>query len=259
MTLVFHEDEAVEYGLNEAIVLNQMRYWHTIFKRQGQPDRWIYNTYQDWQVQFPFMSDSTVRRTIAKLEKLGLVVSKIAETSTGKVCKHYRAVKMTPGSQSEQGGVVNLNRGGGQNEQLIYKEHETTHKTTTKTTLSPELTLTAEQRELITIATEIQQIITSASIGRPPKNDPLQTCVILEQMIRLDGIPRSELIPLARWIMDDPFWKTVATSVSRWRDRKGKDGVSKGLQCYGKMMLERAGPASRQSRKLPDESAYRDL
>ena len=62
VSLAFDEHEAVEIGLNEAIILSQFRYWHKVFRNQGQPDRWIYNTYQDWQTQFPFMSDRTVRR-----------------------------------------------------------------------------------------------------------------------------------------------------------------------------------------------------
>src|SRR5690606_10949183 len=36
---------------------------------------WIYNTYAEWAVQFPFWSESTIKRTIRNLEKKGLIIT----------------------------------------------------------------------------------------------------------------------------------------------------------------------------------------
>lgn len=36
----------------------------------------MYNTYEGWKKQFPFWSESTIRRTIVRLEKKGIVVSR---------------------------------------------------------------------------------------------------------------------------------------------------------------------------------------
>lgn len=66
---------AVEIGLNEAVVLQQIHYWLTISKHKIEGKKWVFNTYEDWQEQFPFWSISTIRRTFYSLEKIGVVLS----------------------------------------------------------------------------------------------------------------------------------------------------------------------------------------
>jgi uncharacterized phage protein (TIGR02220 family) len=66
---------AVRIGMNEAVVLQQIHYWLGMSKHQIEGKKWVYNTYEDWQKQFPFWSISTIRRTFSSLEKSGLVVS----------------------------------------------------------------------------------------------------------------------------------------------------------------------------------------
>jgi hypothetical protein len=65
-------------GLNEAIVLQQIRYWLADDLRPQVRDgrRWVYNTYEAWQERnFPFWSVATVKRTFASLEQQGLLSS----------------------------------------------------------------------------------------------------------------------------------------------------------------------------------------
>ena len=73
--LVVNPDLAVEIGLNEAIILQQIHYWvskkNVGIERDG--CRWIYNTHEQWQKQFPFLSQATIKRCLNKLRKLGLV------------------------------------------------------------------------------------------------------------------------------------------------------------------------------------------
>ncbi len=68
---------AKEIGLNEAIVLQQVYYWLDDRRKPEVRDgeRWIYNTYADWQEQFPFFSTRTVQRTFLNLERKGLLKS----------------------------------------------------------------------------------------------------------------------------------------------------------------------------------------
>jgi uncharacterized phage protein (TIGR02220 family) len=66
---------AVRIGMNEAVVLQQIHYWLSISKHTIEGKKWVYNTYEDWQRQFPFWSISTIRRTFYSLEKSGIVVS----------------------------------------------------------------------------------------------------------------------------------------------------------------------------------------
>ena len=69
---------AVEIGLNEAIVLQQIHYWLSNKKvgkwHEGQ--KWVRNTIQQWQQDnFPFWSEDTVRRILTKLEAKGYASS----------------------------------------------------------------------------------------------------------------------------------------------------------------------------------------
>ncbi len=61
---------AKEIGLNEAIVLQQLHYW-TLHTKD--PERWIYNTIEEWQKQFPFWSPDTIKRTWKSLADSGMV------------------------------------------------------------------------------------------------------------------------------------------------------------------------------------------
>lgn len=65
-------------GLNEAIVLQQLHYWlqnkHAGIEHRGK--RWVYNTHEEWQEQFPFWSTRTIMRTFQSLKDKGLVISK---------------------------------------------------------------------------------------------------------------------------------------------------------------------------------------
>jgi hypothetical protein len=56
-------------GLNEAIFLQQLHYWLGKAKFQDEDGvPWVYNTYDEWQEQFPFWGRNTIIRTIYKLE-----------------------------------------------------------------------------------------------------------------------------------------------------------------------------------------------
>lgn len=57
-------------GLNEAIVLQQVHYWlNPQFNKNLFDGRyWVHNTYGQWQKQFPFFSERTLRRTVKNLE-----------------------------------------------------------------------------------------------------------------------------------------------------------------------------------------------
>lgn len=64
---------AVEIGLNEAIILQQMHYWLNASNHKYDGKKWIYNSYPEWQKQFPFWSLITIKRAIYSLEKQGLL------------------------------------------------------------------------------------------------------------------------------------------------------------------------------------------
>ncbi|WP_223593606.1 conserved phage C-terminal domain-containing protein [Neobacillus bataviensis] len=66
---------AVKLGLNEAAILQQIHYWVESSQHVIGGRKWIYNTYKDWQKQFPFWSERTIRRAIRTLEDRELLIS----------------------------------------------------------------------------------------------------------------------------------------------------------------------------------------
>lgn len=81
---------AKEVGLNEAIFLQQLHYWLQESGHEYFGHKWVYNTYEQWQVQFPFWSVSTIRRIIAKLEKDGYLISSRFNQMKSDQTKWYR-------------------------------------------------------------------------------------------------------------------------------------------------------------------------
>ena len=77
--LMFQPTLAVLTSLNEAIALQQLKYWLT--QNANKPDHikdgrvWCWNTYEEWQKNnFPFWSISTIKRAFTDLENRGLVI-----------------------------------------------------------------------------------------------------------------------------------------------------------------------------------------
>ncbi|MFS0783593.1 conserved phage C-terminal domain-containing protein [Bacillus sp. 1P06AnD] len=110
-------------GLNESIILQQLHYWLKESQNFKEGSRWVYNTYGDWQKQFPFWSVSTIRRTITKLESLGLIIVgnfnklKIDNTKWYRINYSKLQGMNRPSVQNEQmdcskwtDGEVNMNR-----------------------------------------------------------------------------------------------------------------------------------------------------
>lgn len=66
---------AKEIGLNEALILQQIHYWLLKSDKDIDGRTWTYNSYPDWQKQFPFFSTKTIQRTFKSLEDKGLVIT----------------------------------------------------------------------------------------------------------------------------------------------------------------------------------------
>ena len=66
---------AMRIGLNEAMLLQQLHYWLTETNSGIDHDgrRWVYNTTEEWVAQFPFWSESTIKRGFASLKSLGCI------------------------------------------------------------------------------------------------------------------------------------------------------------------------------------------
>ena len=79
LPLVVIPELATRLGLNEAIILQQVHYWVGINSKKGHNQRdghyWTYNTFKEWQAQFPFWSLRTIKTVVKNLERSGLLIS----------------------------------------------------------------------------------------------------------------------------------------------------------------------------------------
>ncbi|MCT3390353.1 replication protein [Lentilactobacillus hilgardii] len=112
---------AVKVGLNEAIVLQQFHYWLQRSKNIRDGNRWIYNSYKEWNKQFPFFSERTLRRAINSLEKQGYIVTgnynKAGFDNTKWYRINYEKLVANPSGQNDQTSSPNWPGGSGQNDQ----------------------------------------------------------------------------------------------------------------------------------------------
>lgn len=78
--LVILPSLAVAIGLNEAIILQQIHYWISTYQKTGEFEHfkqerwWVYNSIPAWQENFPFFSESTIKRALNNLREAGLVI-----------------------------------------------------------------------------------------------------------------------------------------------------------------------------------------
>jgi len=81
---------AISLGLNEAIFLQQLHYWLQKSDHSVEGHRWVYNSINEWQKQFPFWSRSTIKRIIYILEKDGYLLSGCFNSFKADKTKWYR-------------------------------------------------------------------------------------------------------------------------------------------------------------------------
>ena len=73
--LVIIPSLAKKIGLNQAIFLQQVHYWLEQKRNIQDGKSWVYNSFEEWQKQFPFWSVRTLKRIVAELETEGLILS----------------------------------------------------------------------------------------------------------------------------------------------------------------------------------------
>ncbi|MBZ8125615.1 hypothetical protein [Bacillus thuringiensis] len=85
--LLVRPEMAKRVGLNESIVIQQVHYWLENKRKSTKPKDlekertyrdgrfWCYNSYPEWQEQFPFWSQKTIERIFSNLEKNGILIS----------------------------------------------------------------------------------------------------------------------------------------------------------------------------------------
>lgn len=149
---------AVLIGLNEAIFLQQLHYWLNprLNKNKLEGCFWVHNTYEQWQKQFPFWGERTIRRIVNNLEKVQVLKSRVTTTQFRKTkfytinytylnsLKIASSTKSAPPGQSGQLSLPIPVEYCGQSDQVNQVNEDRTYntytETTTETTPHPPLT-----------------------------------------------------------------------------------------------------------------------
>jgi hypothetical protein len=133
---------ACRVGLNGAIILQQVHYWLGIAKKAKDERKfkdgrwWVYNTYEEWQENFPWWSLPTIKRTILRLETNKLLISREMDAQDWDHTKWYTidyetlnglidCIKVIPSEESDRDDGVP------QDDPLLI-EPETTTETTSE-------------------------------------------------------------------------------------------------------------------------------
>lgn len=79
-------------GMSKAIVLQQVQYWLSNPKAgvEHEGHKWVHNTYEEWQSNFPFWGVDNVRKIINALEEDGLLLSAKTSKNPFDHTKSYR-------------------------------------------------------------------------------------------------------------------------------------------------------------------------
>ena len=155
--IVINPDLAYSIGLNEAIALQQVNYWlkETTSGLERDGVRWIYNTTEQWLEQFPFWSESTLKRTFTRLKSLGVLKVEQLNKSQRDMTNYYTInyeselldeVKVTkskkskcavPSGQNDTMEEVNVKRSTGSKRTAVIRSNwhdDLTENTTESTT-----------------------------------------------------------------------------------------------------------------------------
>ena len=63
-------------GLNEAIFLQQLYYWLLKSSTYFDNRKWVYRSIKEWEDEFPFWSNSTIKRVVNSLKKRKILLVK---------------------------------------------------------------------------------------------------------------------------------------------------------------------------------------
>ncbi|PCF64553.1 DnaD domain protein [Staphylococcus intermedius] len=121
-------------GLNEAIILQQIHYWLNNSNHQYDDKKWIYNSYPEWQKQFPFWSLMTIKRAIYSLEKQELLIvgnynkAKFDKTKWYSINYPTLESMIRPSYQNDTTSVSKRNDGAYQNDTTNTIDYTETNK-----------------------------------------------------------------------------------------------------------------------------------
>lgn len=245
---------AVAIGLNEAIVLQQVHYWlsrsqHVI---DGRP--WFYKSLQEWQREFPFWSEKTIRTAIKALRDRGLLLAEHKGSDPRDRTLWYSidydaldALPDSPGSANSSGNSyhaesVRFTTHIRQDLPDVYRTETTTETTTEiKPSMSENAPRSSDGADTASPA-KPEAAIQSPRGGKWGTAEDLSTAQAIFELVRVisptaktpnwadwaneirlmrmrDGKSHVKILGLFRWANKDPFWSTNILSPGKLREK----------------------------------------
>lgn len=154
-----------EIGLNEAIILQQIHYWLNTSKHHHNGKKWIYNSYPEWQKQFTFWSERTIKRTFGSLEKQNLLhvgnYNKAGFDRTKWYSVNYETLNKLverPSGQNDPTMRSNWHDGMGQNDPTNTRDYTETSSERDKDVVSHVFQYISNNLEIIQSPLKAQQL-----------------------------------------------------------------------------------------------------
>lgn len=233
--LIVLPELAVEVGLNEAIVLQQLHYWIQKSTNVKDGHVWVYNTYEDWRKQFPFWSISTIRRTLSSLETKGYIITGKFNKLQIDNTKWYRvSYDMIDSIEPES-----VNRPPVQNEQTTGSNWTdgpskmnkplpeiTSENTTEKKDSRPQQAADTKKASKVYEEDSDAFLLADFFYRQILKNDPehkkpnLQRWAdVIRKILELDGRDRVEVKQIIKFVQNDDFEMVNVLSPDKLRKR----------------------------------------
>ena len=216
---------AVELGINEAIFLSRLHYWLQRSNNEKDGFIWVYKTFEEWKEEFPFWSDSTIKRLKKDLEKRNfLIVANYNKMKMDRTLWYridYERLNDALG-QNDTMDSVKMTQSLGQNDTMdSVKMTQPITKDYTKNTKN-----TRKRAKRIYEADSDEMVLVNFFISEIRKNDPKfkepnkQTWADeFRKLIELDQRDKSEISKLIRWVQQDAFWKSNILSPRKLKEK----------------------------------------
>jgi hypothetical protein len=204
-------------GRSAAIVLQQLHYWISSPKKYGvwdEDQRWIYNTYEEWQKQIKIFSTKTIQRAFKTLSDLNLVISKKMNKKASDQTKSYTidyaklseliGVDATEPKKQED----KMAKSSGQNDSILIKN---TKRTSKKTSITEE-------------KVENQKF----EVSNSKKNIPEEMLLAWNKIIE-DNKKNVTITPLRARFLKKAFTDSFECDIDKWKEYCYKIASSKFL------------------------------
>lgn len=209
---------AAEIGLNEALLLQQIHYWTTCKEPDENGEVWVWKTVNEWRGEFPFWSESTIKRVVGRLKAEGYIA--VRQEGMSRV-NHYRVlydaiheVNLTPSG----GHQVNLTPSTGQSDPITNTTESTQRDTSPLPTRKKEQPQASEVvQPSIERLCDLMARLQNERLGRSEYTASTTWKRDMRLLVEKDGRSPTAVERCLRWIHEHDFWSTNVLSPGKLR------------------------------------------